>query len=574
MQAVALLLASGAAFGGAIPPWSHPGDMAVFRTSEPANPGAPVSASLSSPATPRQAGPASGAVAALSGMSAPVATGQGAMTLQEAVRLAISRSVQVAGARARLAQSRARTGEVWASVYPQISLGGSLMRLDLLGGGTAGLGGLGGLTGLGGLGGQAGLSAPGSYGGTGGQGGVGSASVPGGGGSGTTAGGTDLANLGMPGPGGVGGLGGGPGGIGGIGSAGSLSSAGYHQIQGTVTVNQIVFDGMRTQAGLALADLQERLGRTDLESAGRRSVIETATAYFQVLRAEEILAMAVRAAEEARRQLERAEIRLRTGTGMKLDVLQARASLAAFRVQQSAAENAARRARVGLSALLGEEISAKLAPASLPKADVDLERDLPSAIASRPETIQLDLKIAMDREQVTIQERSAWPTAAVFGTLSWQGGGGSRYDALGLQANWPIFDAGRVRSRVEQAKAELEADRAARQGLARSIEAEIRRALLDRQDARERVAMAGEGLEAAREALRLAEVRYQTGAGTMFDVSDAHHAVVRAETDAINARYEVELAEVRLVAALGLPLSNLGLEVDFEATETNQETPK
>jgi outer membrane protein TolC len=165
----------------------------------------------------------------------------------------------------------------------------------------------------------------------------------------------------------------------------------------------------------------------------------------------------------------------------------------------------------------------------------------------------------MDRELITQAERSAWPTAGAFGSLSWQGGGAARYDLVGLQANWPLFDAGRVRAKVEQARAELAADEATRTGLARSVEAEIRRALLDRDDARERISTAGEGLEAAREALRLAEARHQTGGGTMFDVSDAHQALVRAESDRIDAEFEATLAEIRLASALGVPLSNLGL---------------
>ncbi|MBM3268524.1 MAG: TolC family protein [Candidatus Sericytochromatia bacterium] len=463
------------------------------------------------------------AALAVATMSAAAMPPAGPLTLEQAVRKAIVASGPVRAAKARLGLARERTNEVWAGVYPQIALSSSLMRFDLLGGsggmGTSGLGG-GGLGGFGGLGGLGGL------------------------------GGTSI-------DGAMGGLGGFDGGIAAAGAAGGGQP--FHQVQAQAQITQVLFDGMRTQSGLRLADLAELAGRSEVAAAVRRTAIETATAYLQVLRAEALADLAARAVDQARRQLERAEIREKTGAGMRLDVLQARTGLSAFRVQQAAAANGARRARVMLGALLGEEAAAPLEPVVLPKVDADLERDLERAVARRPEAEQLDLKIAMDREQITIQERSAWPTAGAFGMLSWQGGGGSRYDALGVQANWPLFDAGKVRAKVAQARAELAADEATREGLARSVEADTRRALLDRTDARERVKLAGEGLESAREALRLAEIRHQTGVGTMFDVSDAQQAVVRAESDLIDARYEVELAEVRLAAALGVPLSDLGL---------------
>jgi outer membrane protein len=65
----------------------------------------------------------------------------------------------------------------------------------------------------------------------------------------------------------------------------------------------------------------------------------------------------------------------------------------------------------------------------------------------------------------------------------------------------------------------------------------------------------GEALEAARERLRLAEARYQAGAGSIIELGDAQVAMTSAAAQRVRAQYDLSAARAQLLRALGRPAS-------------------
>ena len=62
---------------------------------------------------------------------------------------------------------------------------------------------------------------------------------------------------------------------------------------------------------------------------------------------------------------------------------------------------------------------------------------------------------------------------------------------------------------------------------------------------------AEEALTNAREQLRLAEGRYQTGQGSIIELADAQVAYTTAEAQEVSARYSLASARAQLLTALG-----------------------
>ena len=62
---------------------------------------------------------------------------------------------------------------------------------------------------------------------------------------------------------------------------------------------------------------------------------------------------------------------------------------------------------------------------------------------------------------------------------------------------------------------------------------------------------AEEALSNAREQLRLAEARYQTGQGSIIELADAQVAYTTAEAQEVSARFGLASARAQLLAALG-----------------------
>ncbi len=79
----------------------------------------------------------------------------------------------------------------------------------------------------------------------------------------------------------------------------------------------------------------------------------------------------------------------------------------------------------------------------------------------------------------------------------------------------------------------------------------LEQALLGVRAARSSVQAATEAEANAREQLRLAEGRYQAGAGSIIELGDAQVAATSAAATEVQARFDLATARARLLLALG-----------------------
>jgi outer membrane protein TolC len=119
----------------------------------------------------------------------------------------------------------------------------------------------------------------------------------------------------------------------------------------------------------------------------------------------------------------------------------------------------------------------------------------------------------------------------------------------------PFFDSGATRAQVRQAQSEVATADYNEQDISQQIALELRQADLDLQNAQERRQSTEKDVEQAKEALRLAQVRYQAGVSPAVEVIDAETAFAQSRSNQVNARYDYQLSQARLNYALGRPLN-------------------
>jgi outer membrane protein len=90
-----------------------------------------------------------------------------------------------------------------------------------------------------------------------------------------------------------------------------------------------------------------------------------------------------------------------------------------------------------------------------------------------------------------------------------------------------------------------------RTGQEQAIANDIEQSLLLLDSAQKRLASSDAGVLSAREALSSAQLGYEAGASTALEASDAQAALLTAQTEAVNARFDVAAAQARLAAATG-----------------------
>lgn len=282
-------------------------------------------------------------------------------------------------------------------------------------------------------------------------------------------------------------------------------------------------------------------------------------AFFNVLVAAELVGVADERVANAQEALRVANVRFEAGVVPRFDVLRFESELKAAEQERIQATNSLALAKASFNHTLSRDTGTPVflvAPDATPQEPPALEELIATAKARRPEVLAAQHALTLQESIRRARERQLMPVLNITATVSRDPqarGFGSERDTISATAvlSVPIFDSGRVRSVVDQAEQDEEQARIALEQTKLAVELEVRQAWLDVVAAKEAIATAEKGVEFAREAYRLAHVRYSGGVGTPLEVSDATVALARARASHVNAIYDYWKAYARLQRAVG-----------------------
>ncbi len=183
------------------------------------------------------------------------------------------------------------------------------------------------------------------------------------------------------------------------------------------------------------------------------------------------------------------------------------------------------------------------------------------ALQNRPEILEGDAQIAAARQGIIYARRSELPSFGL--SLGYTGSpnaaGFTRTDQLAatLNVSVPIFDGGMARARVAEARADVATAQTNRRNAEDLVGLEVQQAYIALVQGRDRVQVTNVGLSQAREAFRLARVRYNAGVSQQVGISpqleliNAQSTLAQAEANQVNAIYDYNVARAQLDKAAG-----------------------
>ncbi len=330
------------------------------------------------------------------------------------------------------------------------------------------------------------------------------------------------------------------------------------QRQNGLGLEWLLLDNGQRELRIRQSSRSAEATRQNTRDVVRRVLFQTARAYYEVLRRQELLQVADTAVRRAETLLEVAKAQAEVGTAPQKDVLQAEADLANARVQQIQARNALRLAEADLKRLIGwnpqRELPALQAPEGTPPAPLELsvEQLWQRARLQRPDLRNADLnlqisKIGVDaarlnsllRLQITARGyREVEPNSRTQGSLS-------------VIASYPLFDGGLTQANLREAEAGLESAQFRLQQAERDAYADVESALLSLREAGERLEASKVAVAAARRNFDAAQESLREGVGTIVEVLTAQLALITAETNLVQATYDATIAELQLRLAVG-----------------------
>jgi outer membrane protein len=193
------------------------------------------------------------------------------------------------------------------------------------------------------------------------------------------------------------------------------------------------------------------------------------------------------------------------------------------------------------------------APLSLQSSEA-LSSLLRAAETRRPELQAATSRIEAGQSEVRAARSAYRPQVNAFvagDIMKMQGMSTQNGATYGIVASIPLFDGGARQAGVQSAQAEIARQQQERERVALQIAQEVSNALLNARSGERNVATAEAALKSAREDYRLARVRYEAGRSTLVEVLDALAARTRAESNAVQAQYNFAIARDTLRRAVG-----------------------
>jgi multidrug efflux system outer membrane protein len=181
-----------------------------------------------------------------------------------------------------------------------------------------------------------------------------------------------------------------------------------------------------------------------------------------------------------------------------------------------------------------------------------------SLLERRPDVQQAEQDLIAANAQIGVAKAALLPTF----TLSGSYGGhseksknlyeeGARIWSAGPSVHLPIFDAGKYRARTRQAEARQRLSAAAYQKAVETAFREVADALANLEHTSTAVEDTLTKVNAARNALRLSRLRYETGYSAYLDVLDAQRSANAAELALVQNRQALLSYSIDLMKALG-----------------------
>jgi outer membrane protein TolC len=302
------------------------------------------------------------------------------------------------------------------------------------------------------------------------------------------------------------------------------------------------------KVGLQSAEEQLRV----YQQAAKRDV---SAAFYDVLLARELHALALHSIDQKKRHLEEARRKLQAGVATDYDVLAAEVSVENARPETIRTENQIRTARERLRFLLAVASGEVDAAGSL-VADIlplrSYEENFALAREKRPDLADIRHRIDVYRELVVLADAQDKPRVDLKGTYGWNtleqpgiSGDGPSW-SIGVQLSYPFFDGLRTKGRVAQAESDLRRIRIDEAKRIDGAALEVREALNAAGESAEIVRSLSGVVNQAERLLVMAEKGYELGVKTRLEVDDAELNLRQAKSSLSRARRDYLVARVNL----------------------------
>ncbi len=326
------------------------------------------------------------------------------------------------------------------------------------------------------------------------------------------------------------------------------------------TSTQNLFNGFATQSLVRTAKLNRELAQLTLEGTRQNTVLEGITAYVNVLRQKRLIELSRENEATIQLQLNLEDERVQRGSGITVDVLEAKRRLQTARERLVTYEGALEDAvsRYTQTFNHAPDIDAMMDPSPpIEMVPSGLDRAIDIALGGNPALGNSSVTIEVARERKRTVRAEYYPSIDLSSAWNFEKNAGAtlgvrRDYSMTLTATWDLFTGFSTRNLLSQASFDIGASKDNYDFTARKVIEQAKLAWQALLTARKRMVLLENAVNIASEVFTSRQKLREAGKETVVSVLDAENEVNNTQINFTSASYDERLAVYQLLLAMGL----------------------
>jgi outer membrane protein len=351
-------------------------------------------------------------------------------------------------------------------------------------------------------------------------------------------------------------------------STGKLTQQTTRSLSPGIGGNVVLYNGNQTYANIASARDLTRADAADLIRTRQTAVFNVASDFVALVNAQSQLGVQKENLASSQVQLDQIQQFANAGARPVSDLYQQRATVASAQLAVVQAEQQVDLSKINLISALQLDPAKEydfvvpVIPDAASTRAFSLDSLVAIAYARRPDIIADQARVLAAAQDMRAARGGRLPTVRAnfsYGS-NWTSASDSalfnqfnqrRTGSLGLSLSVPIFDNGTTRLAEERAVVEVESAKLTLITQQQSVALDVRRALLNVRSAQQQLVAASAQQLAAQQALDAVQQRYNVGAATLIEITQARSQLVNAESAMFTAKYTLVLNQAVLAYYTG-----------------------
>lgn len=330
-----------------------------------------------------------------------------------------------------------------------------------------------------------------------------------------------------------------------------------------ISVSQSIFEGGYNIFNYTRNRHLKKSAEYTFENTKQTTIYVVKERYYNLLAAEKLSEVAEETIKSSEESYKRAQVLFDVGKVPKSDVLKAKVQLETDKLTLIEAQNSLAIARASLNHVLGFDVDRKIQVVDnldVPEIVVSYEDAVKNAFTFHPSLMKGMYDVKASKSDIGMAVSQYLPSLSAYYSYNWSHRDFEQIKNIfdkdynwyaGFSLSLPIFQGFSRVANLSKARLNHKSNLEAMEQTKRDVALEVKQAYFEVEQAKKKIAVTRNAVEAAEEDLRLNKEKYSLGAGTMLDLINAQVSYTEAKSENIQALYNYKYTIARLQKAMG-----------------------